>query len=284
VVSEDVELVILSDSEPCLIRADRGQIQQVIMNLVINARDATPKGGKITLAVTNQEEGGRLPAGAQPGPYVRLTVRDTGHGMDAETRTHIFEPFFTTKEQGKGTGLGLATVYGIVQQSGGHIDVESVPGRGAVFYIYFQRAEGALPEEEEQAVACEPAHGSETILVVEDQDGLRTLVCEILRRNGYTVLAAENGRAALLLAAKHPGRIDLMITDLVMPQMGGREVAQGLPVSHPETRVLYMSGYVEDIDELLARGHAFIDKPFAPEALLRKVRQVLDRKSLRRSA
>ncbi|MGC2209582.1 MAG: ATP-binding protein [Candidatus Korobacteraceae bacterium] len=287
VVSEDIELVILSDAEPCLIHADCGQIQQVIMNLVINARDATPKGGKITLAATIlplKEEGGRVPAGAQPGPYVRLTVRDTGHGMDAETRAHIFEPFFTTKEHGKGTGLGLATVYGIVQQTGGHIEVESGPGRGAAFSIYFQRAEGALPEEEGQAVACEPAQGSETILVVEDQDGLRTLVCEILSRNGYTVLPAENGRAALLLAARHSGRIDLMLTDLVMPQMGGSEVAQGLPASHPETKVLYMSGYVEDVDELLARGHAFIDKPFAPEALLQKVRQVLDRRSLRLSA
>ncbi len=286
VVSEDIELVILSDPEPCLVRADCGQIQQVILNLLLNARDATPKGGRITLAVDNvmrEEQGLRLSAGAQPGPCVRLSVRDTGHGMDAATRAHIFEPFFTTKEQGKGTGLGLATVYGIVQQTGGHIVVESEPGRGAAFYVYFQRAEGALLEEG-QAVVCEPAHGSETILVVEDQDGLRTLVCEILRRNGYTVLPAENGRAALLLAARHTGQIDLMITDLVMPKMGGREVAQELPVSHPETKVLYMSGYVDDINELLARGHAFIDKPFTPEALLQKVRQVLDRKSLRLSA
>ncbi len=286
VVSEDIELAILVDSEPCLIRADSGQIQQVILNLLINARDATPKGGKITLAVTNfmlEGEGARVPAGAQPGAYVRLTVRDTGCGMDAETLTHIFEPFFTTKEQGNGTGLGLATVYGIVQQTSGHIVVESEPGRGTEFYVYFQRAEGALPEER-QAVASRLAPGSETILVVEDQDGLRTLVCEILRRNGYTVLPAEDGREALLLAAKHSGRIDLMITDLVMPKMGGREVAQALPVSHPETKVLYMSGYVDDINELLARGHAFIDKPFTPEALLRKVREILDRESLCLSA
>jgi two-component system, cell cycle sensor histidine kinase and response regulator CckA len=286
VVSEDIELVIQSGSEPCLILADCGQVQQVIMNLVINARDATPKGGRITLAVSNlmlEDPGARLPAGVQPGRYVRLTVRDTGHGMDAETQAHIFEPFFTTKEQGKGTGLGLATVYGIVQQSGGHIVVESEPGRGAAFYVYFQRTEGALPEER-QAVAFELAPGTETILVVEDQDGLRTLICEILRRNGYTVLPAENGCEALLLAAKYSGRIELMITDLVMPKMGGREVAQELPVSHPETGVLYMSGYVDDINELLTLGHAFIDKPFTPEALLRKVRQVLDSESLRLSA
>ena len=205
--------------------------------------------------------------------------------MDAATKARIFEPFFTTKEVGKGTGMGLATVYGIVQQTGGCIVVESDPGRGATFYVYFQRTEGALPVEEVQAGTFEPAPGSETILVVEDQDGLRTLMCEILRRNGYTVLPAENGREALLLAAGHSGRIDLMITDLVMPKMGGREVAEGLPVSHPETKVLYMSGYVEDINELLALGHAFIDKPFYPDALVRKVREIFDQTSeCRRSA
>jgi len=285
VVSEDVELVILCDSEPCLIHADRGQLQQVILNLLINARDATPEGGRITLGVDNimvEENQARLHTGAHPGPYVRLTVSDTGHGMDAEIRARIFEPFFTTKEQGKGTGLGLSTVYGIVQQSGAHITVESEPAKGAAFYIYFQRAEGTLPDEQEQAVASELAPGSETILVVEDQEGLRTLMCEILSRNGYTVWAAGNGSEALLLAAEHSTRIDLMITDLVMPKMGGREVAEGLPDSHPETKVLYMSGYVEDLNELLASGHAFIDKPFSPDALLQKVREVLDApKSLR---
>jgi CheY-like chemotaxis protein len=199
--------------------------------------------------------------------------------MDAATRARIFEPFFTTKDVGKGTGMGLATVYGIVQQTGGYIAVESDPGRGATFYVYFQRTEGALPAEEGQGVSSELALGSETILVVEDQDGLRTLMCEILRRNGYTVLPAENGCEALLLAAGHTGPIDLMITDLVMPKMGGREVAEQLPVSHPETKVLYMSGYVDDINELLALGHAFIDKPFSPDDLLRKVRGVFDQKS-----
>ena len=278
VVSEDIELAILSDVEPCLIRADRGQIEQVILNLVINARDATPKGGRITLAVTNlmlDEGHAQLRGGAKPGPYVCLTVSDTGHGMDAATRARIFEPFFTTKEVGKGTGMGLATVYGIVQQTGGHIAVESEPGRGAAFYVYFQPAEGVLPEEE-KVITLHVAPGSGTILVVEDQDGLRTLICDILRRNGYTVLPAENGCEALLLAARYSGRIDLMITDLIMPKMGGREVTKVLPVSHPETKVLYMSGYVEDINELLALGHAFIDKPFSPVALLCKVREVLD--------
>jgi PAS domain S-box-containing protein len=279
VVSEDVELLILNDPAPCLIHADPGQLQQVILNLLINARDATPGGGRITLAVNNvtvDPNQARLHTAAHPGPYVRLTVSDTGHGMDAEIRKRIFEPFFTTKEQGKGTGLGLSTVYGIVQQTGAHIAVESEPGKGAAFYIYFQRTEGALPDEPGQAIASELAPGSETILVVEDQVGLRTLLCEILRRNGYTVLSAKNGCEALVLASQHTAQINLMVTDLVMPKMGGREVAAELPASHPEAKVLYMSGYVEDLNELLDRGHAFIDKPFSPEALLRKVREVLD--------
>ena len=287
VVSEDIELVIMTDPEPCPIRADRGQIQQVTLNLLINARDATPKGGRITLAVSNilSEKEVRLPDGVSLGPCVCLTVSDTGHGMDTATCARIFEPFFTTKEQGKGTGLGLATVYGIVQQTGGHIVVESTAGQGSTFYIYFQRAEGALPDEELPAATTETATGKETILIVEDQAGLRALMCEILRRNGYMVLPAENGLDALLLATNYSGEIDLMITDLVMPKMGGREVAAGLPVSHPETKVLYMSGYVDDIYELLAGGHTFIDKPFSPDALLRKVREVIDQPSQwRRSA
>jgi PAS domain S-box-containing protein len=278
VVSEDVELIIQGASEPCLVHADRGQLQQVILNLLINARDATPEGGRITIAVNNvtvDENQAKLHTGAHSGHYVCLIVSDTGHGMDAEIRKRIFEPFFTTKEQGKGTGLGLSTVYGIVQQTGAHIAVESEPGKGAAFYIYFQRAEGTL-HEEQGPIASALALGSETIMVVEDQEGLRTLMCEILRRNGYAVLPAENGSQALLLAAQHSHRIDLMITDLIMPKMGGREVAAALPVSHPEAKVLYMSGYAEDLNELLARGHAFIDKPFSPEALLRKVRDVID--------
>jgi len=278
VVSEDVELIIQGDSRPCLIHADRGQIQQVILNLLINARDATPEGGRITISVSSivvDENQARLHTGARPGRHVCLTVSDTGHGMDAEIRKRIFEPFFTTKEQGKGTGLGLSTVYGIVQQTGAHMAVESEPGKGATFCIYFQRAEGVLPEEQGPVVS-ELALGSETILVVEDQAGLRTLMCEILRRNGYAVLPAENGNQALLLAAQHTSRIDLMITDLIMPKMGGREVAAALPLLHPETKVLYMSGYAEDLNELLACGHSFIDKPFSPEALLRKVRDVLN--------
>jgi PAS domain S-box-containing protein len=286
-VSEDIELAIQNDPEPCLIHADRGQIQQVILNLLFNARDATGKGGSISLSVRNvvpENEGMRLSTAVQSCPYVCLKVSDTGHGMDAATKARIFEPFFTTKEVGKGTGMGLATVYGIVRQSGGHIAVESEIGRGATFYVYFQRTEGSMPEER-RAVPFEMAPGSETIMVVEDQDGLRTLICEVLRRSGYTVLPAGNGYEALLLAGKHSGRIGLMITDLVMPVMGGREVVEAIPASHPETQVLYMSGYADNISELLGVGHAFIEKPFTPDALLRKVREVFDRKSgIRRSA
>ncbi len=281
-VREDIELSILSDPLLGLIRADRGHIEQVIMNLVINARDAISEGGTITVAVGNVvlDEGEShpdLPDGDQPSAYVRLSVSDTGHGMDAETRARIFEPFFTTKEQGKGTGIGLATVKAIVDQAGGRITVESEPGRGSAFHIYFPRAEGEIAEEKPMAAAT-PARGSETILVVEDLEGLRTLACEILSRNGYKMLAAENGREALLLSEKHTGWIDLMLTDIVMPQMGGRDVAKAISRSRPDLKILFMSGYADEtVDELLAHGQGFIDKPFHPEALLLKVREILDR-------
>jgi CheY-like chemotaxis protein/two-component sensor histidine kinase len=278
VVSEDIEVVVSDGPEPRLIQADTGQIEQVILNLVINARDATPKGGRITITLdelTPDQERVPVLAGGQPRTHVRLTVSDTGYGMDPETKARIFEPFFTTKELGKGTGLGLATVYGIVQQTGGHIVVESEPGLGTRFEVYFPRAEGTLVQKR-GALPATPAGGSECILLVEDQDGLRTLMCDILERHGYKVITAKNGREALQLAARHTERIDLMITDVVMPKLGGQEVANALPASHPEARVLYMSGYVENIHELLAQGQAFIDKPFSPEDLLQKVRQVLD--------
>ncbi len=283
-VREDIELSILSAPLLGLIRADRGHIEQVIMNLVINARDAISEGGKITVAVGNVvlyegESHPHLHDGDQPSAYVRLSVSDTGHGMDAETRARIFEPFFTTKEQGNGTGIGLATVKAIVDQAGGHITVESEPGRGSAFHICFPRAEGEIAEEKPMAAAT-PARGSETILVVEDLEGLRTLACEILSRNGYKVLAAENGREALLLSEKHKGWIDLMLTDIVMPQMGGRDVAKAISRSRPDLKILFMSGYTDETvecNDLLAHGQGFIDKPFHPEALLLKVREILDR-------
>jgi signal transduction histidine kinase/CheY-like chemotaxis protein len=278
---EDIELSISTDPTLGLVKADPGQIEQVIMNLVINARDAMPSGGKLALRTANvtvDEDFARQFDGAKPGRYIRLTVSDTGSGMDAETQSHIFEPFFTTKGQGKGTGLGLATVYGIAEQAGGHVTLESAVGRGTTFHLYLPGVEAGIPEgaSKETHAAPSPAHGSETILVVEDQEAVRTLVCEILRKQGYEILTARDGREALRLS-KANGHIDLIITDVVMPQMGGRELAQVLAASHPETKILYMSGYVDkEISQKEMPGLEFIHKPFSPEALARKVREVLD--------
>jgi signal transduction histidine kinase len=279
---EDIELTISTDPVLWLVKADPGQIEQVIMNLVINARDAMPSGGKLALKTANVSLNGDSATqypGVRPGSYVRLTVSDTGSGMDAETQAHIFEPFFTTKGQGKGTGLGLATVYGIAEQAGGHVMIESAVGRGSTFHLYLPTVaatgtEGGLSKEAH--VAPSPAHGSETILVVEDQEAVLDLVCEILRRQGYEILTARDGREAVQLSETN-GNIDLIITDVVMPQMGGRELAQALASSHPETKILYMSGYVDkEISQKEMPGLEFIHKPFTPEALARKVREVLD--------
>ncbi|HTD21613.1 MAG TPA: ATP-binding protein [Terriglobales bacterium] len=272
---EDIALTISTDSELGLVQADPAQIEQVLMNLVINSRDAMPNGGKLfleTANVTLEEEFGKH----KPGPYVRLTVSDTGTGMDAETQAHVFEPFFTTKGQGKGTGLGLATVYGIAEQAGGHIILESAVGQGTTFHLFLPRVAGAASTEM-RATNPSPARGWETILVVEDQEGVRTLVCEVLRKSGYTVLLARDGREALELSEKSRGRIDLIVTDVVMPQMGGHELARLLASSRPETKVLYMSGYVDkELRPKEMSGLAFIHKPFTPDALAQKVREVLD--------
>jgi two-component system, cell cycle sensor histidine kinase and response regulator CckA len=278
VAGENIELVLQTSVKPCLIRSERDQIEQAILNLVLNARDAMPHGGRLSLNVTPvavDEDFARLNQPLQPGPHVRLTVSDTGCGMDAETQGHIFEPFFTTKELGKGTGLGLTTVYGTVQQGGGAIVVESEPGKGTSFHIYLPRMKGETTGEQKSA-PTRSTRGSETILVVEDEDGIRNLICEFLRLGGYTVLAARHGREALAVAAAHEGRIDLMITDLVMPLMGGWELAQTMGTLRPETRVLYMSGYSDRSNTPLAEGLEFMDKPFAPEAMMQKVRQMLD--------
>ena len=277
---EDIELTISTYPRLGLIKADPGQIEQVIINLVINARDAMPQGGKLVLKTANisfEKESANHYPGVEPGSYVRLTVSDTGSGMDADTRAHIFEPFFTTKGQGKGTGLGLATVYGIAEQAGGHIMLESEVGEGTTFHLYLPTVEGGVSGEAHSA-APSPARGWETILVVEDQEAVRTLVCEILQKNGYKVLPARDGREAVQLSqTKTNGRIDLIITDVVMPQMGGRELAQMLASSHPETKILYMSGYVDkEISQKEMPGLEFIHKPFTPEALAQKVREVLD--------
>jgi CheY-like chemotaxis protein len=247
----------------------------------VNARDAMPQGGQLTLETRNVEVGGD-PASGQPtvppGAYVLLTVADTGSGMDDHTRERVFEPFFTTKGE-RGTGLGLATVYGIVAQSGGHIDVESEPDKGSMFRIYLPRCrERPTTGKSHPGVATE-RHGSETLLLVEDEDGVRQLACLVLRQSGYRVLEARSGGDALLTCERHPEPIQLLVTDVVMPQMSGRQLAERLAVMRPQMRVLYLSGYT---DEALAQHGvldpetAFLAKPFHPAALARKVREVLD--------
>lgn len=282
-IGEDiVEFNAELDASLGAIKADPGQIEQVIMNLVVNARDAMPKGGRLTIETRNVtiEDEVRLDAvGVAPGSYVLLAVRDNGHGMDAETRSHLFEPFFTTKEKGKGTGLGLSTVYGIVKQSGGNITVESSPGRGAIFRIYFPRVAQESRETAEAAESIDPARGRETILLVEDEPAVRGLVHETLRLHGYTVLEARHGIEALLTSAKYVGPIHLLLTDVVMPQMSGPEVAEKILTVRPEIKVLYMSGYPDHpvFDQGgVSRQTGFLLKPFSPPVLTQKVREVLD--------
>jgi CheY-like chemotaxis protein len=281
-LGEDVvELCTELNPQSGLIRADSGQIEQVIMNLAVNARDAMPRGGRLTIETRNVTIGNQTrqtPAGVKPGAYVLLAVRDTGHGMDEETQSHLFEPFFTTKEKGKGTGLGLSTVYGIVKQSGGSIVVESQKGEGATFKIYFPLVEHGV-KGTAGAPEAEPIHGRETILLVEDEPAVRGLVHETLRLHGYTVLEARHGIEALMTGAKHQGPIHLLLTDVVMPQMSGPEVAEKMLVVRPGIKVLYMSGYPDHpVFEQggISRGASFLPKPFTPNVLAKKVRDVLD--------
>ena len=281
-LSDDIEVTIRTDPELGLICANRGQIEQVIANMVINAAHAMPRGGKLILSAANAklDEGcSWLAPDEQRRSFVRLTVSDTGIGMDPEVKVRIFDPFFTTKEPGKGTGLGLTTVYGIVKQADGHITVESEREKGSTFQVYFPRVERTFgTEAQPQAVFPAPTRGSEAILVVEDLEGLCTLLSEILQKSGYSVLTAPNGREALRLVREHPGRIDLVITDMVMPQMGGRALADALRGLQPGIKLLLMSGYMDkqqDVSESGSRDHAFIEKPFTPEALLHKIRDVL---------
>jgi len=279
---DDIDVTIRTDPASCLIRANRGQIEQVIINLVINAAHAMPRGGKLLLAVasTKLDEGrSSISPGGQPSSFVRLTVGDTGIGMDPEVKARIFDPFFTTKEPGKGTGLGLTTVYGIVKQADGHIAVESEETKGSTFQLYFPLIEKTIgTEAQSQRVFHGPTRGSETILVVDDQEALCTLLSVILRNKGYSVLNAQNGQEALRLVRDHPSRIDLIITDMVMPQLGGRELADTLRGLQPKIKILLMSGYMdkaEDVKELVSCGYGFIEKPFTPETLLQKVRDVI---------
>ena len=281
-IGENIELVI--ELKPGLgqVKADPGQIEQVIMNLAINARDAMPQGGKLLLDTDNVEldEAYALQhIPTQPGSYVRLAVSDTGCGMDAATQSRIFEPFFTTKEQGKGTGLGLSTVYGIVKQSGGYIWVYSEGGQGTTFKIYLPRVVAPADSVPPVTHWSSLPQGRETVLLVEDEPEVRWLVRDMLQHLGYTVLEARHGIEAQVLSIQHAGPIHLLITDVVMPQMSGREIAEQLTSEHPETKVLYMSGYTDDAvvrHGVLAAEIAFLQKPFTPEALARKVREVLD--------
>jgi CheY-like chemotaxis protein len=285
-VSEDIALEVKTDRDLGLTRCDPSQMEQVIMNLVVNARDAMPNGGKLSLETANatlDEAYTTLHAGVQPGNYVRLTVSDTGCGMDAETQARIFEPFFTTKEHGEGTGLGLATVYGVAEQAGGHVAVYSELGHGTTFHVYFPRIE----VEVEGSTVIKPAmvpdrleRGSERVLVVEDQDGVREVVTDILRRHGYSVVPARNAEEAQQLARQNRDPFHLIITDVVMPHMGGRELAAAVASQQPEIKVLFMSGYADRTiqqNEEWTSDEAFIQKPFTAHALLHKVRAVLDK-------
>ncbi len=283
-IGEDVDLVVVPGAGLWRVKADPGQIEQVIVNLVVNARDAMPGGGRLTIETSNALIDSSTAAerlSLPPGPYAVLTVADTGEGMTREALSHLFEPFFTTKAPGKGTGLGLATVYGIVAQSGGAIDVASAPGRGTTLTVYLPRVEAEVERPPAEARGTEEHAGTETVLLVEDEDAVRGLVLEILRRNGYTVLTARNGGEALLVCERHSGAIDLMLTDVVMPGLGGRELALRLGPLRPVMKTLFMSGYTDDAishSGVLDPGTHYIQKPFTPGALARKVREVLDGK------
>jgi len=284
-IGEDISLAFTAGEGLKAVRADPGQIEQVLLNLAVNARDAMPQGGKLTIETQNaelDEAYAATHAGASQGDYVMLAVSDTGIGMDAETQSHIFEPFFTTKELGKGTGLGLATVHGIVTQSGGRIEVYSEPGRGAAFKIYLPAVAGAAESLDVIPAAPGAGTGHETILVVEDDRAVREVVAETLSQRGYRVLRAADGAAALEVAKGAGGGIRLLLTDIVMPGLGGRELAQALRAGHPGIRLLYMSGYTDDAvirHGILEEGTPFLQKPFTAEVLALKVREVLDRKS-----
>jgi PAS domain S-box-containing protein len=281
-IGEDINLVILLDQALKAVKADPGQLEQVIMNLVINARDAMPMGGKIivqTASVYLNETFPRRHPQLQPGPYIQVSVIDHGLGMDPETLAHIFDPFFTTKASGKGTGLGLSTVYGIIKQSGGHIEVSSQPEGGTVFEIYLPQIEDSLEDSSEQCVSDVTPQGSETVLVVEDEELLLPLIQEALEMQGYHVLTARNAAEALELVKGHAAPIHLLLTDVVMPHKNGRELAELLSPLHPEMKILFMSGYTEDsmvIRGLLNAALPFIQKPFPPMDLVCKVRAMMD--------
>jgi signal transduction histidine kinase/ActR/RegA family two-component response regulator len=281
-IGEDIHFVTKLDPTNGRLRADQAQLEQVLVNLVVNARDAMPKGGTLTIE-TAQVELTRSPVyhltPLPPGHYVRLSVGDTGCGMDRQTQSHIFEPFFTTKGEGKGSGLGLSTVFGIVTQCGGAIDVTSRVGHGTRFDLYFPSVESEILATAPTTPSGQPQRGTETILVVEDEPSVRTLVRDELRKLGYRVIEAKNGVEACLLATQQAGSLQLLLTDVVMPGMGGQELAQHLSVIKPDLRTLFMSGYMDDIGIMAGQEEgtsSFLQKPFTPEVLARAVRNLLD--------
>ncbi len=287
-IGEDVELTSSLAADLSPVKVDPASIEQILVNLAVNARDAMPAGGRLTLEtglVDLDAAYADSHATVIPGRYVMLAVSDTGQGMDAATRARVFEPFFTTKEQGKGVGLGLATVYGIVKQSGGYIWVSSEPGHGTAFKLYFPPAEPIAPAAPppKEAGGRNAYRGSETVLLVEDEDAVRALAGQVLRRSGYVVLEARHGLDALRVAERHQESIHLMITDLVMPHLNGRDLAQRFAEVRPDMKVLFMSGYTNHavVHRDLTPGSAFLLKPFTPDSFARKVRDVLDGKPAR---
>ena len=275
VIGEDVRITIRTDSTPVTVRTDPAQIEQVLMNLAANARDAMPDGGALLIETKRLESSSIQSVEDIPeGVYSALRVSDSGTGMDAETKSRIFEPFFTTKDVGKGTGLGLSMVYGIVKQSGGYIEVTSQPQQGTSFSIFFPSAEAAEKEQAPPTRTVPLRRGSETILLVEDEPQLRMVTKHILTQHGYHVIEAVDGVDALAICEKRLGEIDLVLSDLVMPQMGGRELGSRLAQLKPDLKIVFISGYADD--SMLERPGATIEKPISPDVLVRKIRQVLD--------
>jgi CheY-like chemotaxis protein len=281
-IGEDIELVILPAASQDVVEADPGRLEQVIMNLVVNARDAMPGGGKLTIETATVELGENFSAkqlGVQPGRYLMLSICHNGVGMDEETQSHVFEPFFTTKGPGHGTGLGLATAYGIIRQSGGAIAIVSQLGEGTTARIYLPLAQQPAHSELQETAVAKAFTGRETILLVEDEARVRKLMCDVLIGRGYNVLEATRGEEAVRLCGLYQGTIDLLVVDVVMPEMSGPSVVKRVSSIRPATRVLYISGYTDEAivhHGVLESGAAFLPKPFMPEALARKVREVLD--------